>query len=489
VIWECAECSRRWQRPLAKCNFCGGAMARRENGTWTVKGFTEVFVPSPSHETVPYFVALLESELGERRLRKTFIRPELGEKFDISPRSETEGRSVVAMSRVGYVALDAVSRCLDAIGPHDLSADTRVLLKPNLVFEMPASTGVVTNPQVIEGVLLYLRERGVPAERISVGDGAAIGFDTIRAARKSGTEALCAAHGVRFIDFNASEYVDRRASDVEDGIVYKIAREVFEHDLIVNIPVVKTHFQVGLSCALKNMKGVLAAETRKRMHRRDLHTTIAEFNSVLPPYLTVADATIGLEGMGPSVLGTPAHFGLVLASRDPVALDATVCRLFHWPIPRFVSRAAQMGVGFDDPEKIVVAGEEIRVVEGQRELPDKEFSPHPSVHVIDGAGCSGCSNTIWLALQDLMKRLDYTEAKISVLFGTGGADAARDTEHPLVCIGACASHLGAQAVDIVKGCPPDKTQITEAIYRRLLDLGREAPVASAGQTQAGYDNV
>jgi len=41
----------------------------------------------------------------------------------------------------------------------------------------------------------------------------------------------------------------------------------------------------------------------------------------------------------------------------------------------------------------------------------------------------------------------------------------------------------------VKGCPPEKGQITEVIYRRLLDLGREAPVASTDQTQEGYDNV
>ncbi len=489
MIWECAKCGRSSQRPLAKCNFCGGAIARRENGTWTVKGFTEVFVPSPGHEVVPYFIVILENELAERRLTKTFVRRELGETLDLSGESETDGRSVVAMSRVGYVALDAVSRCLDMIGPLDVGPDSRVLLKPNLVFEMAPSTGVVTNPQVVEGVFVYLLERGVPASHISVGDGAAIGFDTRRAARKSGMEALCKLYNVEFIDFNASEYVDRRASDVEDSIVYKIAREVFEHDLIVNIPVVKTHFQVGLSCALKNMKGVLAAETRKRMHRRDLHTTIAELNSVLPPYLTVADATIGLEGMGPSVLGTPAHFGLVLASRDPVALDATVCRLFHWPIPRFVSRAAQMGVGFNDPDKIVVAGEEIRAVEGQRELPDKEFSPHPSVHVIDGSGCSGCSNTIWLALQDLTKRLDYSEAKVSVLFGTGGAEAAQATKLPLVCVGACAVHLGAQAIDVVRGCPPDKGDITEAVYRRLRDIERELPVGPDEAGLRGSDNV
>jgi len=473
MIWECTACKRRWQRPLAKCNFCGSDLSRKDDRTWTVRGFSEVFVPSPGHETVPYFVTLLENSLGERRLRKTFIRPGLGDCIDLSPQPVTDGRAVVAMSRTGYTTLDAVARCLDAIGPHRLGADTKVLLKPNLVFEMPASTGVVTNPQVTEAVIIYLLDNGVQAKNISVGDGAAIGFDTLRAAKKSGHEDLCARYRVRFIDFLKSDYVERTSEEAPDAISYRIAREVFEHDLLINLPVVKTHFQVGISCALKNMKGVVAAETRKRMHRRDIHMTIAEMSSLLPPYLTVADGTIGLEGMGPSVLGTPAHFGLVLASRDPVALDATVCDLFHWPRPRFVSLAAQMGVGVDDRRKIDVIGEETKIVAGQRELPDKEFSPHPSVHVIDGAGCSGCSNTIWLALQNLTKQLDYSEALVAMLFGSAGADEARSVGLPLICVGSCALHLGAQAVAVVKGCPPTQQEITDTVGQQLEILVRE----------------
>jgi uncharacterized protein (DUF362 family) len=486
MIWECVTCRRRWKRPIAKCTFCGGALATRENQVWVVKGFSEVFVPSPGHEEVPYFVTLLENRLGERRLRKTFVRPSLEQVIDLSPQAPREGRSTVALSRVGYVALDAVSRCLTAIGPHQLGADTRVLLKPNLVFEMPASTGVVTNPQVVEAVIRYLLEQGVPARHISVGDGAAIGFDTMRAAKKSGMDEVCRRFGVRFIDFNRSEYVSRTAHEVEDAITYRIAREVFEHDLLINIPVVKTHFQVGISCALKNMKGVLAAETRKRMHRRDIQMMIAEMNSVLPPYVTVADATIGLEGMGPSVLGTPAHFGLVLASRDPVALDATVCRLFHWPVPKFVSLAAQMGVGTADPASIDVVGEEVKVVEGEYDLPTGEFSPHPSVKVVDGAGCSGCSNTIWLALQDLTKQLDYTEARVAMLFGTGGADEAREIGYPLLCVGACAQHLSAHAAATVKGCPPSREEITAAVrtYLEALESQRSGIVPATGSTGA-----
>jgi uncharacterized protein (DUF362 family) len=458
---------------MRRCAFCRCPPARIADQTWTVKGFSEVFVPSPGHESVPYFVSLLENRRGQRRFRKTFERPVLGQTVDLSPESGHQRESLVAMSRVGYSAVEAVGRCLDAIGGETLDRSTRVLLKPNLGFEMPASTGVVTNPRVTEAVIEYVLSHGVSAANVSVGDGAAIGFNTMRAASKSGTEEVCKLYGLRFLDFNLSQYVERKAQDLEDSMIYSIAREVFEHDLIINLPVVKTHFQVGISCSLKNMKGVVAAETRKRMHRRDIHMAIAELNSILPPYLTVADGTIGLEGMGPSVLGTPAHFGVIFASRDPVALDASICRLFHWPIPRYVLLSSQMRVGTDDASKIDLVGEEIKIVEGQRQLPDKEFSPHPSVSVIDGAGCSGCSNVIWLALQDLRKQVDCSDTSVSVLFGAGGADEARTTPHPLVCVGACALHLSGRSVDVVNGCPPKKEDITGVLRRRLDSLRKE----------------
>ena len=475
MIWECAECSRRWQRPLAKCNFCGGQLARREDHTWVVRGFSEVFVPSPGHETVPYFVTLLENGQGERRMRKTFVRPAIGDTIDLAPKTAGDGRSVVAMSRIGYDPLPAVSWCLDTIGPHRLGADTRVLLKPNLVVDKPASTGVVTNPRVTEAIITYLLDHGVRTQNLTVGDGAAIGFDTMVAARKGGTLAVCEQYGLRFVDFNRSEYVNRKVAGLAEGLTYKIAREVFEQDLIINIPVVKTHFQVGLSCALKNMKGVTGADTRKRMHRRGLHQTIAEMSKALPPYLSVADGTIGLEGMGPSVLGSPAHFGMVFASRDPVALDATVCRLFHWSEPQFVSLAAQMGVGTDDAERIDLVGEEVRIVEGVYEAPDKEFSPHPSVHVIDGSGCSGCLNNVWLGLQDLTSQLDYSDARVAALFGSGGTEEAKTIGVPLVGVGNCALHLGGQAVEVIKGCPPSRTEIMEAVRKWLEKLAAESP--------------
>jgi coenzyme F420-reducing hydrogenase gamma subunit len=94
------------------------------------------------------------------------------------------------------------------------------------------------------------------------------------------------------------------------------------------------------------------------------------------------------------------------------------------------------------------------------------------VHVIDGAGCSGCSNTIWLALQDLTKQLDYSDARVAMLFGAGGAEKAKEVEYPLICVGACSLHLGAQAVDVVKGCPPAKEEITAVVRARLEAMSR-----------------
>jgi len=53
---------------------------------------------------------------------------------------------------------------------------------------------------------------------------------------------------------------------------------------------------------------------------------LVDINSTLKPRLYVMDAVVGMEGNGPRG-GSPRNIGAILASTDPVALDATACRL------------------------------------------------------------------------------------------------------------------------------------------------------------------
>jgi uncharacterized protein (DUF362 family) len=77
--------------------------------------------------------------------------------------------------------------------------------------------------------------------------------------------------------------------------------------------------------ALKNQWGCIPRYDRIVLHRH-LNELIVELNGLLKPAFSIMDGIVAMGGRGP-VNGTRTDLGLVLGSRDPVALDATAVRL------------------------------------------------------------------------------------------------------------------------------------------------------------------
>jgi uncharacterized protein (DUF362 family) len=426
-----------------------------------VVGFTQISVPSPRNERVPYYAVLLEGDSGDRILKKTFNEPRLGGEFkEVRDRR----RTLVAVSRVKYDVSGSVAKVLDLLGGVKVQKGQKVLIKPNLSFPANASSGVVTNPLVVEGVIEYLVRNGARSENILVGDSCAIGFDIDSILRKSGIGEVCERNGVEFLDLEECGTVLREMEIFGEKFRVEFADEVFKRDLIVNVPVVKTHFQTGVSLALKNMKGCVKSHSKRFMHKFGLQKAIAYMNLLLPKYLTVADGTVGLEGFGPSVLGRPADLGLIFASNDPVALDLTVCRLTGLEPTEYMRLASRIGVGNGDPDGVSVVGEEYQAIMRRLEQPTQEFSPTRRIRVIDGKGCSGCSNNLWVALSRLPKDTGSLEAE--VVFGSIFDPDRLDSLKLKFAVGDCAiARMRKRGLEgrWISGCPPG----TEMILRGL----------------------
>ncbi|MDZ7836649.1 MAG: DUF362 domain-containing protein [Actinomycetota bacterium] len=78
--------------------------------------------------------------------------------------------------------------------------------------------------------------------------------------------------------------------------------------------------------AVKNMFGAVPGYTKLGHHLR--FTQIKAFTQMLvdiaqflKPSINIMDGVLGMEGEGPGARGTPRHIGLILASRDAMALD------------------------------------------------------------------------------------------------------------------------------------------------------------------------
>jgi len=176
----------------------------------------------------------------------------------------------------------------------------KVLLKPNVALPARIGTGIVTDARVVEAVTKLVLERN--PKRVVIGEGSSVGYDlpvrldSIHCMETAGIVEVARKLGVELIDLNRDERVEVRAPDAFVMERFAIARTAMEADVIISLPVIKTHIRTGITCGLKNMKGVLPGDEKKRTHKTGLDRAIVDLNRVVKPRFTVVDGIIGVQG-------------------------------------------------------------------------------------------------------------------------------------------------------------------------------------------------
>ena len=253
-----------------------------------------------------------------------------------------------------------------------------------------------------------------------------------------------------------------------------IFRPALEADLIISVPVMKTHDQLGVSLALKNLKGLLTDEDKKRLHRTGVVNGVCDLLSVLPPVYAIVDGTVGQEGLGP-IFGRPVALGLLLAGADPVAVDALAAWLMGFQpeeLPLLV-RAADRGLGCADLRSITVAGEDPVSLRRPFLRAEEDISLQtPGCEIIFAPGtCTACHHTVLSVLADLKGKgqLPLLTGK-KILAGVTEAEKVPRgiSADATILVGQCTAayrHLGIW----VPGCPPLNEEVEAALVVPLPD--------------------
>jgi uncharacterized protein (DUF362 family) len=236
--------------------------------------------------------------------------------------------------------LNAAIELLDASGLKTLvPPGARVSIKPNLVMAKPAHLGATTHPEVVEGLIIYLRGLGV--RDIEIIESAWVGGHTKRAFEVCGYGALSKKYGVPLYDLkdDASETV--RAGEYTFDICRRAARAEF----LINAPVLKAHCQTKMTCCLKNLKGCITDREKRRFHAMGLHKPIAYLNAALPARFCVVDAICG--DMTFEEGGNPVTRNMLLAGSDPLLIDSYCAPLLGCNVGDidYLGIASAIGVG------------------------------------------------------------------------------------------------------------------------------------------------
>jgi uncharacterized protein (DUF362 family) len=245
-----------------------------------------------------------------------------------------------------------VSDLLEGCRWRDIVApDASVVIKPNLCTERVDQIHTAnTSIGVLRAVCEVLREK---TSRITIVESDGARYPAEAAFENNGVYALAAELGLKVLNLSTDELVEMSDPRFKG---FGMARTWLEADVFVTLPALKTHATTVFTGSLKNQWGCIPRYDRILLHKY-LHELIGEVNALRPVSLALMDGLVGMQGRGP-INGYPINLDVLLASRDPVALDATAMRLIGLEpaTSRHIVHAEKIGLGTLSQDRISVTG-------------------------------------------------------------------------------------------------------------------------------------
>ncbi len=244
--------------------------------------------------------------------------------------SDTTGAS--SQPLVGLVRnTDFAKAAQDAVnmvgGLPDLTSKT-VLLKPNLNSNEGPPTS--PNPEVVRAAIRMVKARG--ATRVIVGDRSNPAYDTIQAMTAAGIYDVAMAEGAEPMNFSGQatrHLIPAGATHWPTGFTtYAVILDQVNY--IINMCCCKHHGGANYTMAMKAWMGIIEQDDRNTAHQ-DLGNRLPELHLGVKEDFVILDATRAILTAGPGLGGIVASPGIVIATTDAVAADATgLCIIKHY---------------------------------------------------------------------------------------------------------------------------------------------------------------
>lgn len=262
----------------------------------------------------------------------------------------SHGANPAALARSAVDALGGMKRFV--------KPGNKVVIKPNMSFGSGPEAGSNTHPAIVREVALMCTEAG--ASNVAVLDN--VLHSPADCLSKSQIPAYCKDVPKTSVNVVKDKRLFKQVK-VEKGRQLKsmeVLSAVLDADVLIAVPVGKSHSSSGVSLSMKGMMGLI--HDRGPFHsRHDLHEAIVDMVTVLKPQLVVIDGTRILSSGGPGGPGKVIPLNLVIASPDMVAADAQMLTLGTWYGRKFqpdqvrhIKLAAERGLGRTDLEKLNV---------------------------------------------------------------------------------------------------------------------------------------
>jgi len=240
-----------------------------------------------------------------------------------------------------------------------------IVIKPNLTVPIESKKGITTDINVIRAILDQISK----PEKVTIAEGPGgtpEGFETFKI---NDYYKLENEYDIKLVDANYDEYVDIPVKNPLALKSIKISKTAFNSDFLISAAKLKIHSVAKVTGTLKNMMGTCPKKQKMKIHAF-IQKSIIDLNTVKLPDFGVIDGIVANEI--DECVSYPVKMGVVLASKDCVALDSVASKIMGMN-PEDVLHiwhAGKRGLGIADISKIKIIGEKIENIK-------KKFEMHP----------------------------------------------------------------------------------------------------------------
>lgn len=257
--------------------------------------------------------------------------------------------------------LQTVERGIELLGGAGkfVKKDEKIVLKVNLLAGDAPEKCVTTHPSVFRAVYEILSKVGA---KISYGDSPGFGAPHATA-KKAGIADVAEELNIELVDFKEGREVFN--AEGKQNKKFFIANGVLDSDGLISLPKMKTHGLERFTGCIKNQFGCVVGLRKGEFHVKlpdatDFARMLVDLNNFVKPRLYIMDGIVAMEGNGPRG-GNAKPMNVLLFSSDPVALDATACRMINLK-PEYVPTTVigyETGAGTYLKDEIEIIGDNL----------------------------------------------------------------------------------------------------------------------------------
>ncbi|MDD5772157.1 MAG: DUF362 domain-containing protein [bacterium] len=351
----------------------------------------------------------------------------------------------------------AISDCIEKINFSPVYPE--IIIKPNLVAPLSSGSGFVTDVKVVRALIQVLNDK-FAVKNIFIAESSNISTDTKKSFEAAGYNSLEAEFkNVRLIDLKDEKY-HTTSFQIQSP-------DILEGKTLINVPVLKGHPQVTLTCAVKNLKGLCRDEDKKNIHKWGLDDhlpLLANFK----PELIIVDATFVRESFA-RFFPRKFNFNRIIAGTDSIDIDSVACQL--------------VGIDINDVPYLKVLKkpeEKFEIINFPGQLakwkPLSQKIKLGKITFFIGTGCTSCIDACFEAIRpghtkrestfwDNIKTVFFCLSRkkpVLLVIGKDPYIEKQENETRIYC-GQCAVKNALPGSEKILGCPVDANKIREKL--------------------------